>query len=232
MLNHYLPQYYLRGFTESATSELVWVYEKNTDRVFRTSVANVACEHDFYRESDERYLANKIEGPGNRVIEKIREKQDISPEEKKVLSRYLSSMWARVPKYRERVEEMTPAFVQSFFDGFVGQIDSFEVENSAQAQVLEACKREVEHLRATYKIELPPDLKREAEKPVESEVAARVLYFMRWRFLTAGEGLQFIAGDNPLFYFESFGLAREHSEVSVALSRDVLLWATWRTDLP
>jgi hypothetical protein len=82
VLNHYLPRYYLKGFTESPTSELIWVYEKNCDRVFRTSVGNVACEHGFYCEMDEKYLANVIEGPANPVIAKIREKQEISPEDK------------------------------------------------------------------------------------------------------------------------------------------------------
>ena len=231
MLNHYLPRYYLKGFTESPTSQLVWIYERNTNNVFRAPVAKVACQHGFYSDSDEEYLANQIEGPANPVIQKVRERQDISAEDKILLSRYLSVMWRRVPDYRERGEAIAPRVADSVCDDFAEQLEMLRVQKPMNADVLDARRAELEELRAKYKVALPAAFKREMQRPLLSERIARVLCDMTWYFLTADEGSRFIAGDNPLFYFESLGMRREHSEISVPISSSVLLWATWRTAL-
>jgi hypothetical protein len=163
------------------------------------------------------------------VIEKIRKRQEISAEDRNLLSRYLSVMWARVPKYRERLGGMVERGVDPFFDKFVSQIEAFKTENPSNAAVLETCTVEVEELRERYKVDLPHSIKQDLQRPTESKAVTDLLSAMRWRFLIADASSRFIVGDNPLFYFESEGLSRKHSEVSIPISPDVLLWATWRT---
>ncbi|MEV1046014.1 DUF4238 domain-containing protein [Streptomyces sp. NPDC049916] len=46
-LHHYVSQFYLRRFTDSA--ERLWAWDKNSDRVFRTQPKAVAAESNFYQ---------------------------------------------------------------------------------------------------------------------------------------------------------------------------------------
>jgi hypothetical protein len=45
-LHHYVPQFYLRRFTD-ATGQL-WLWDRDKDRVFRTRPNGVAAENNFY----------------------------------------------------------------------------------------------------------------------------------------------------------------------------------------
>ena len=45
-LHHYVPQFYLKRFVDDDGH--VWVYDKDTDRVFASAPKNVAAEHGFY----------------------------------------------------------------------------------------------------------------------------------------------------------------------------------------
>lgn len=44
---HYVPKLLLRGFAEGP-NEQVYVFDKATDRAFRTSIRNIAGEVGFY----------------------------------------------------------------------------------------------------------------------------------------------------------------------------------------
>ncbi|MFC1614100.1 DUF4238 domain-containing protein, partial [Gemmatimonadota bacterium] len=67
MGHHYIPQYYLKGFSES-DSNLLWAYEKGVGNKFRTQIKKIANITKFYPTETEKYLAEKIEGPANSVI--------------------------------------------------------------------------------------------------------------------------------------------------------------------
>jgi len=45
-LNHYVPQFYLKRFTDP--NGLLWVYDKDSDRVFSSTPKNITAEHGFY----------------------------------------------------------------------------------------------------------------------------------------------------------------------------------------
>jgi hypothetical protein len=45
-LHHYVPQFYLRRFTDAAGQ--LWLWDRDRDRVFRTRPNGVAAENYFY----------------------------------------------------------------------------------------------------------------------------------------------------------------------------------------
>ncbi len=49
---HYIPQCYFRNFSENNKS--IWVYNKKNSKSYTQSIANIACEDDFYK------LAEKV----------------------------------------------------------------------------------------------------------------------------------------------------------------------------
>ena len=48
--HHYVPRFYLRGFTDSAREDgQLWVHDRKLDRRYPSNPANVARERDFNR---------------------------------------------------------------------------------------------------------------------------------------------------------------------------------------
>jgi hypothetical protein len=49
-LHHYVPQFYLRRFTDA--SGQLWLWDRDRDRVFHTRPERIAAENDFYRHDE------------------------------------------------------------------------------------------------------------------------------------------------------------------------------------
>src|SRR3954467_14886122 len=102
---HVVPRHYLKGFTEVADPESIFVFRPNQPPI-RTGVKGVAFIKNFYtyvdnkgnKRSIEQDLANKIEGPTVPVLAKVRAMQPVTTEDKEILASYMSVMLTRVPK--------------------------------------------------------------------------------------------------------------------------------------
>jgi hypothetical protein len=122
--HHYIPRFYLKGFTLKNEVDKIWVYPKNGDHPYVTNIANVALENHFYSTISENntkdsntiedYLAQKIEQPANPVIHKMRHGSNITYKEKRILSKYLMGIFTRVPYNRERVKRSIPNISKYF----------------------------------------------------------------------------------------------------------------------
>lgn len=121
---HYVPRFYLRYFTNSDNK--IFVYDKNNDKVFETTVDNIASENFFY-DSDiikseivgEQYLEKfysmiesefapfyldfitKIQSDGN---------YEISQEDRNIISNYLAFQIDRTKEHREMLNQLASAF--------------------------------------------------------------------------------------------------------------------------
>src|SRR4030042_2676014 len=102
MGKHYFPQFYLKGFTEEPQSLYIWAYTKDKSEPFRTNIKNIAQENDYFTDETERLLAQTIEGPTKSVIEKITNYETILPNDKKILSDFMSVLVKSVPHGRNR----------------------------------------------------------------------------------------------------------------------------------
>jgi len=67
MGDHYVPQYYLKGFSQNE-GKRIWIYDKTDGVKFPTQVKSIANITEFYSREVEQYLANTIEGPANKVF--------------------------------------------------------------------------------------------------------------------------------------------------------------------
>ena len=85
MHNHYVPQYYLKGFCSNANGD-IWTYDKKEARVFSVNIIRIANICGFYSEGIEKYLADDIESPANRVLDKIRNRERLEENDKVALS--------------------------------------------------------------------------------------------------------------------------------------------------
>ena len=120
-LHHYVPRFYIRNFVDAKNK--LWIYDKITDRIFRTTPNNIAAENQFYRLPDplvgndgplaiEKALAH-LESRVSVLIKRIvsdatntamGERIILSDEEKKLLSEFISVQCFRTRESRDLLQ--------------------------------------------------------------------------------------------------------------------------------
>lgn len=225
MGHHYTPQYYLKGFVDSEGH--IWVYEKGSGTPFRTGLKNVGHETGFYSAAMEQYLANQIEGPANRVIEKIRARDQISASEKITLVRYMVALMKRVPKSKERIKGLAPQAAPKTLKEFEAEVDGILLPDKTKTDFMQKARVIFEKFAKNP----PKEIWLEMIPPHTSPMVVEVISTMTWIFLTNDSGPVFLTNDNPVFFFESLGIGKPDSEITFPISNDISLWATWRKNI-
>ena len=103
--NHVVPRKYLWWFRLPDPSEssagMVWMYDRVVRKWTKVPVHNAGVIKNFYQEEDEVGLADQVEGPALRSIEKLHGGHQIDFEERLKVAWYAYAMLARVPSARE-----------------------------------------------------------------------------------------------------------------------------------
>ena len=182
MGNHYVPKFYLKGFTHPDKTNVVTRYQKGTEEVLQTSLNNVAQETGFYSDDTEAFLSDSIEDPANAVIERIRAREPIDQTGKSTLADYMIVMLKRVPKGRERVAAYFEEFKPIYKQALLAEIDSLEREHPDKAAILHARRDEVERIFSQNRIK--PETIWEINMPAtNSPLMQNAIPLMKWQFL-------------------------------------------------
>ena len=227
MGQHYIPKYYLNGFSDPFKPASIWVYERGSRRVFCTATENVANENRRWPESVEQYLANRIEEPAKPVLDKMRNHQLITVNDKQTFSDYMVIMLKRVPKDLERIKAELPAVREKIFAKLNKEILRAAEEHPSKKNVAQELLKELPRLRAKYENEFPMELWYDTLSLDSLPRVRAILPAMTWVFLISEKKQPFLASDNPLFFFEGLGIGRPESEITFPISSRVALWATW-----
>ena len=232
MGDHYVPQYYLKGFSRNDDGREIWVYDKKKRKKFQTQVKSTANVNGYYSREVEQYLANDIEDPANKVLKKIRQLEQINQSDKEILSKYMAVMMKRVPKGLHRLNEMVPSISEKLSAEYSEELFQIALERPEKKEVAERRKMEIEAILERYSKNPPKEIWLENLPPEKSPLVVDALINMTWLFWVSKPEEEFLTSDNPLFYFESMGIREPKSEVLFPVSKNIALWATWRTQLP
>ena len=230
--NHYVPRFYLKGFTEEPTSEMMSVYQRGKNKLFRTQVKNIANEVGLYTDDLETVLANDIEQSANPILQKLRNFQTIYDDEKLEFSRYMFSMWLRVPKHLDWTFEITPEVVRKTISDAERQLREFAEKHPDKKEMVD---QRIMQLHDTHINPTEESVKEMWMKNIPVGIdrpPIQKLAEMEWRFLYFEGDQFFITSDNPLFFFEAIGIGNEKSEVTFPLAKNLVLWTKWRMDIP
>ncbi len=230
MGRHYIPQFYLRGFSEGKGTPYIWVYEKGSDKPFRPNIKNIAQQTKFYSDKTETYLANDIENPTIPVIEKIKNHSSLSSDERRTLADFMIVLVKRVPAGLNRAEQWYGEISEKVYDDLESEINRQIIVYPSRQNILKIRKKELQQSR-----------KNDTDKPkdvwegfIPSEMtseSSKVLLKMTWQFLYHDKKSVFLTSDNPVFYFQWMGIGKRESEVTFPITKHITLWATWRNDL-
>jgi hypothetical protein len=231
MGDHYVPQYYLKGFSQNE-GKRIWVYDKVEGIKFPTQVKSIANITGFYSRDVEQYLANTIEGPANNVLMKIRQMELIDQKDKEILSEYMAVMMKRVPKGLQRLEEMAPSTSKKLYADLAEELSQIALANPEKKEIVKRRIKEIETILKKYSKDPPKDIWLDNIPPERSPKVVAALNGMIWRFLVSKPESEFLTSDNPLFFFTSIGIGKPNSEVLFPIAKNIALWATWKTHLP
>ncbi len=230
MGDHYLPQYYLKGFSQRSGRE-IWAYDKQEGRKFPTQVKSIASETRFYSPECEQYLANSIEGPANPVLKKIRNRGQVTDDDKKILADYMVVMMKRVPQGKKRVKEVAPTAGEKLCQ-LITQVFSIQAcIHPERADFFRRLKADSDEILDRLAQEPPKEVWLNTIAPEKTPGVVDAIRGMTWRFFTVDEKPAFLTCDNPVFYFTSKGIGRLESEITFPICSHVTLWATWRPEL-
>jgi hypothetical protein len=245
--HHYIPVFYLNGFTGSDGA--LWVYDKEDKGPFASSPEGIAYERHYFSfttptgEKDSETVENwmaALEGESDKVLNKVISQTILTEDERKTFACFVASMMTRTPNNRNNIQQSTADIAKHLNIRVASDKDAFEqmVRNYEKA--------------AGKKIEMSiEELRQFAVNPenytvsVDSEYAISmalsliekltpVFFKMKWLFLKAPNDCKFLTGDNPLSYTDVTqgrnlaGLNNKNIEVSLPLSRDICALGGWR----
>ncbi|MBU2537880.1 MAG: DUF4238 domain-containing protein [Proteobacteria bacterium] len=248
--HHYIPRFYLRGFTDLEKGNTVWVFDKDEENVFDATPANIACEkhyHTFLLEDGEKdtetveNLYGIIETDTSAVIRKIHEGETLKQEDIAKFCTFASSMMIRVPNHRNNIEKAIADVMLKSQIMLAKNKDAFEesynrfIEKTGSDSDLTAEDIRQFVLKGEYTVKANPQVS--LYFSIKSiEYIAEVFHKMNWMFVKSNDDHKFLTCDNPLFYFDpthdhnSFygvGLMNKHIEVTLPLSQEICAYGSW-----
>lgn len=246
--HHYLPVFYLNGFTDN--NGCLYVYDKESKSVFESSPEGVAYENDYFSyitpegEKDSETVENfigELEGEFAKPLKKILNSEPLLDDERITFAYFIASMMVRVPNFRDNIRKGTGEALKHINTFIASNKESFERMMSKKGDEMKGGMS----LEAFRQFMLNPDNYKVDVNPQyatgmalwQMESMAKVFYDMKWAFIRATDDYKFMTGDNPLKYidpthnprsFYGVGLLNKNVEVSLPLSKEVCAFGSWK----
>jgi hypothetical protein len=220
MGNHYIPQFYLRGFTESGT---IWAHDKREKRSFRSQPRSVANETEMYAGDLEAYFTEEIEQPAQNALENVRSNRALSQSDRDALAHYIVALWKRVPAGRSRSMERLPGVAASVEKDLHTQIDSLAAADPGLSGLASERKALISQLVRKNVEQRSIDI---WQQHLSSEATPKIIdaiASMNWQFLISRE-ITYLTSDNPFFFFPFEGLGPASAEATIPFSSTTALW--------
>jgi hypothetical protein len=116
MGKHYIPRYYLKGFSTSDDRNKIVAYDCSLSKNYLTNIINIAQEKYFYPKNTEKYLSDEIEEPANKILDKIKKRENLSYQDRKIFADYLVVIIKRVPSFINLIRSKFPESVDKIIN--------------------------------------------------------------------------------------------------------------------
>ena len=230
MGHHSVPQKYLRGFTGPSCPNGLWQFDKKTLSYSKqpVSIAKIAQQRSFYDADTERLLNERVECPGNRVLDKLRSGNlSLNDEDRIHLSVYIATMLKRVAYHRAKAAAMAPGALREVTYELREQIRAYAHAGKISTEIARKPLAETDAAEAKFSSEMPDNVRRQIRSPWPAEAMIKLVYGMHWRLVCADGEDYFLTTDNPAFFFECYGLGTENSEFTFPVSCSLAIFGSW-----
>lgn len=225
---HFVPQAFLKGFTEVSGSPFIWVYDKRHGyRPSKKSVKSIAYEDYYYSQetetgevdvdSLEKAFARTIDNDLPLIIQGINAVPGrgvlLSEEDKGKIAYFMGLSLTRVPSFRDGINQVYSWAARM-------ALNEAAKDDSAVSDLVDN-----HGLTAKAKpwVSLGPML--EAGKIISESILSK-----NWQFFVAADNLSFMTSDNPVVISGSSGMGPGHpmAELMISLRKDLALVCTPR----
>ena len=248
--HHYIPVFYLKGFTNS--DGCLWVYDKEGAYLFPSSPEGIAYDKNYFSftgteggkvtETVENAMA-ALEGESAKVLKKIHNNELLVEQERFSFAYFVASMLLRAPNFRNNIQSATAEMIKHLNTFMASNKEKFEqtmgwyekdtgekvdVANEDFCQWMLNPENYSVSVDSEYAVGMALSL---IEKP------AMIFFNMKWMFLIAPDSFKFLTSDNPLSYldltidsrtlYRGVGLTNKNIEVTLPLSKDILAFGGW-----
>jgi hypothetical protein len=251
-LHHYIPQFYLRGFTDPSVSggktPWLWVRHKESSAVIRKAPKNLAAEIGYYATEtadglDYVTVENELAAMESRAAFALRKFLDSPTGHRKIepdLSAFVGWLAVRVPWFRRAAEDEWQRFLERAAAGREALPDDPDFSCSL-VNVSSGEQRRFALAEAVAAIRSGTWQARLSKNQMIDVMRVQVWYFrfqhfsrLHWTVLTAPDGQFFLTSDRPIvWYVPGRGLADSPAalkqpgiELTVPVSRRFALLAT------
>ncbi|MBN2368813.1 DUF4238 domain-containing protein [Candidatus Woesearchaeota archaeon] len=251
--HHYIPVFYLKGFTDTTNGSCLWVYDKQGEEIFASTPEGIAYENDYFsfinesgsKDSDsfENWIA-EVEGATSRIISKILSGESLTKEEKAFFAIFVAMMLLRTPNSRRNIEDMYAQMrkhqwihLASNKEAFESMMERYKKNTGENIPVdIEELRKSAMNFDEHFTITAETLASLQMIIPLMQDLA-RVFLNMKWAFLKATDDNKFLTGDNPLSYGnptkskESIypsGLGHRNIQVTLPLSKEIAAFGSWQ----
>lgn len=226
MGQHYIPQKYLRGFTDPSCPGALWQFDKRTLSYSeeRLPVARIAQARSFYERQTERQLNESVERPANEILDTLRSgRLTLNDDERLQLSIYIATALRRVPHFRAKWEAAAPRVLAELSSDLQEQIRAYERDGKLSSEKAGSHLAELDAAERKFSMDMPEAVREQIRSPFPNQSLIALVYRMHWRFVRAARDEYFVTTDNPVFFFECYGLGTEYSEFTFPVSRELAI---------
>lgn len=247
---HKVPRTYLEAFTDE--SGYFWI-GNNQLNIYRDKPHNVLTEKDYYTVRfptgggtltiETEFLGGIEAAYADAYRRKLKTRQQLNNKEKGIVAVFLASMLERSPRRREAMRQLFKD-VTAYVTQVQTAIDAMSPEEYEQFVRLSALigppDDNNDSMPADEFIELGKDVPSAHSSQIPHVVSATapILYDMKWGFMVREEDTDpFLTLDNPVVVLNPSlpptspwgpGLMQEDVEVTIPLSSDLALLASWQ----
>lgn len=217
--HHYIPQFYLRGFTNEEGD--YYIFDKTTETIRKSNPLNSFFENNRNTSTfaDEKYVLLEdiyahFDGVTAPLLEKIRNSTvdnfDLEPEILYRIKTFITQMYWRVPEIDEEIEKVIDGL--SFSDAGFDLVDKVTGESMATKELQEQLKGN-DLFRKMYRIFLPL---------ISTQAEYRKTDFENWRVYFR-DNKRHLTSDNPLIIKNYIDFGSLNGELIFPLSADKII---------
>ena len=222
MGQHYVPQNYLKGFSDPENPTMIWMSDRSepTHKPRHLPIKAVAQRPDFYTAEAEQALNTVVEIPAQEQLRRLAAGERIEYVDRLIVAIYIQVMALRVPSTRDVLSDM----VRDGVADFVAEIK--RNPNEVPAGMSEEAFHELLDSWQQGISENGPSLEPMREPWIQQELVD-MIYAMTWRVIRTHPPNAFFTGDNPVYFTHETGLLHPKGELTFPISSQAALHASW-----
>jgi len=225
MGKHYIPKYYLKGFSTPENENRIVTYQVNPEKFFTTNLINIGQETNFYSDEKEKYLAEEIEEPANEVLRKIKQRKKLTYEDKEIFSSYLLAILKRVPSFINFIKSKLPDAIEETKQKAEDRYKQFLKLNQIDEKDAKEIFLAIENFDAlnNFNEEITKEIWLDFINPEKTPLVLNEIKLKKWVFFINKTDQYLITSDNPFYFDKQIGL--RNSEFSFPITKDIALVA-------